>query len=79
MTANLKPQKAMRRKPAPLLTVEYLEKHGLYLIIPVLDRAECEQEYLFSDYLDAKQFIEAWQCNATAAHFAYEIKERNIL
>lgn len=68
-----------KREPPPLLLVEYLHAHGLYMIMPVLGNRPCQQEYMFSNYLDAKQFIDSWQINATATHFAYEIKERNMI
>lgn len=62
-----------------MLTVEYLHRHGLYLVIPVnlSARREDDQEFLFSNYLDAKTFIDHYLHNPIAADFAYQLTERN--
>lgn len=62
-----------------LLTVEYLHDHGLYIVIPVFSRKESEHEYMFSNFLDAKEFIDYFYKNPFAADVAYQIKERNRL
>lgn len=55
-----------------MLTVEYITEHNCYLIVPVLNRHESKDvEYVFDDFLPAKEFIDAYFSNPHAAHFAY--------
>ncbi len=65
-----------------MLTVEFLKPHGLYLVIPIntFARKECQDsEFLFSDYLQAKAFIDYYLHNPIAAEFAYHVTEANRL
>lgn len=62
-----------------LLTTQYLHEHGLYIVIPVFKNKEVDHEYLFSDYMDAKEFIDFFFKNPFAADVAYQIRERNRL
>lgn len=70
---------SIRKREPVLLTVEFLHEHGLYMVIPCEGRKECQIEYLFSNYLDAKEFIDAFLQNPCGAHFAYAYREMHAL
>lgn len=56
---------------APVLQlIEYEKTLGGFTITPVLNGVKAEQEYYFSDYKAAFEFIEFYRSNPIAAMFA---------
>lgn len=59
-----------------MLLTQYLAEHDVYMVIPVVNRRPDDNtEYVFADEKTQLEFIQAYNLNPYAAHFAYHCKE----
>lgn len=59
-----------------LLTTEYMPKSKLYMITPLSGSKEPPKTiYLFTEFLEAKNFIDTWHKSPGYADFAYQARK----
>lgn len=54
-----------------LLTTEYLDEYGVYVVTPYSYGRQCDQEYLFATEDVTALFCKYYYINPIAAQFAY--------